>query len=422
MVVEVDEEGVVAGEGLPVGEQNKCRNRPMDSQNVDSPLANGVFTNEEGDNIVQPLSDGVFTNEEVDDIVPPPEIGMNFKTWGDVETMYKRYGKQQGFGVSRWKAANDSKGVRCRMTWTCECWGTRDIKKNKERRKISKEMGIGGSSVVEKPKVRKRKSKKCDCKAYLYAGVNVVSRFWEIRNVTLEHTGHTPIPSDSRLVKEYRMHHFTSNMRRRLLNDVEVGVPINQIHDSLARERDGLENMPITEKDMRHVADKERKLKLEEGDAMALMAYLDRMRRDNKDFYYSVRVDATAVLQDVFWVDARCKAAYEEFGDVVCFDTTYMTNDYELPFANFVGVNHHGQTILFGCALISHEDIETFSWVFRQWLLCMGDKAPGAILTDQAAAMIRPIAEIMPLTTHRWCIWHIMHKVPHKLGALSKFG
>ncbi|KAL2941567.1 Protein FAR1-RELATED SEQUENCE 5, partial [Bienertia sinuspersici] len=227
MVVEVDEEGVVSGEGLSIEIPE-----PMDSQNVDSPLLDGVFTNKEGDDIVPSLSDGVFTNEEVDDIVSPPEIGMNFKTWGD--------------------AANDSNGVRCRMTWTFECWGTRDIKKNKERQKISKEMGIKGSSVVEKPKVRKRKSKKCDCKAYLYDGVNVVSRFWEIRNVTLEHTGHTPIPSDSQLVKEYRMQHFTSNMRRRLLDDVEVGIPINPIHDSLARERDGLENMPVTEKDMRH--------------------------------------------------------------------------------------------------------------------------------------------------------------------------
>ncbi|KAL2893374.1 Protein FAR-RED IMPAIRED RESPONSE 1 [Bienertia sinuspersici] len=246
MVVEVDEEDVVGGEGLPMGEQNKRRNRPMDSQNVDSPLSDGVFTNEEGDDIVPPLSDGVFTNEEVDDIAPPPEISMNFKTWGDVETMYKR-----------------------------------DIKKNKERRKISKEMGIGGSSVVKKPKVRKRRSKKCDCKAYLYAGVNAVSRFWEIKNVTLEHTGHTPIP---------------------------IGVPINQIHDSLARERDGLENMPVNEKDMRHVADKERKLKLEEGDAMALIAY-DEIKKNLKRVVYN---SFTAKEFEVHWKEMIIKFGLEK--------------------------------------------------------------------------------------------------------------
>lgn len=38
----------------------------------------------------------------------------------------------------------------------------------------------------------------------------------------------------------------------------------------------------------------------------------------------------------------RSRAAWEDFGDVVCFDATYLTNEYELPFANFVGVNQHG--------------------------------------------------------------------------------
>ncbi|KAL2893171.1 Protein FAR1-RELATED SEQUENCE 5 [Bienertia sinuspersici] len=63
------------------------------------------------------------------------------------------------------------------------------------------------------------------------------------------------------------------------------------------------------------------------------------------------------------------RATYEEFNDVVCFNTTYLTNQYELPFANFVGVNLHGQTILLGCALISHETTEIFERVFRMSLL-----------------------------------------------------
>lgn len=86
----------------------------------------------------------------------------------------------------------------------------------------------------------------------------------------------------------------------------------------------------------------------------------------------------------------RSRVANEDFGDVVCFDATYLINEYELPFANFVGVNHHGQSILLGCALVSHEDSDTFGWVFRQWLSCMGNKQPRAILTDQVAAMRKP--------------------------------
>lgn len=35
---------------------------------------------------------------------------------------------------------------------------------------------------------------------------------------------------------------------------------------------------------------------------------------------------------------------YESFEDVVTFDTTQLTTKYNVPFAPFVGVNHHGQS------------------------------------------------------------------------------
>ncbi|XP_056690054.1 protein FAR1-RELATED SEQUENCE 5-like [Spinacia oleracea] len=123
------------------------------------------------------------------------------------------------------------------------------------------------------------------------------------------------------------------------------------------------------------------------------------------------------------WVDARSRAAYQYFGDVVCFDSTYLTNKYDLPFSNFVGVNHHGQTILLGCALLSHENAETFVWLFRAWLSCMGGKAPAAIMTYQDAAMRKEIRIVMPMphTRHRWCMWHIMQKFSRKLGSLTDY-
>lgn len=88
------------------------------------------------------------------------------------------------------------------------------------------------------------------------------------------------------------------------------------------------------------------------------------MQDDNSNFFYVMDLNEEGRLRNVFWADARSKAAYEEFGDVVTFDTTYLTNTYDMPFAPFVGVNHHGQSILLGCGLISHEDIETFTWLF----------------------------------------------------------
>jgi hypothetical protein len=78
---------------------------------------------------------------------------------------------------------------------------------------------------------------------------------------------------------------------------------------------------------------------------------------------------------------------YEYFGEVITFDTTYLTNKYDMPVAPFVGVNHHGQSILLGCALLSNEDTKTFTWLFKTWLECMHGHEPNAIITDQDRAM-----------------------------------
>lgn len=56
-------------------------------------------------------------------------------------------------------------------------------------------------------------------------------------------------------------------------------------------------------------------------------------------------VDDKSQLRNVFWADARSRGAYEYFGEAITFDTTYLTNKYDMPFAPFLGVNHHGQSI-----------------------------------------------------------------------------
>ncbi|KAF5475046.1 hypothetical protein F2P56_006893 [Juglans regia] len=141
----------------------------------------------------------------------------------------------------------------------------------------------------------------------------------------------------------------------------------------------------------------------------------------NDGFVYVIDVDEELRLRNVFWADARSRATYEYFGDVITFDTTYLTNRYGMPFAPFVGVNHHGQSILLGAGLISSEDTSTFVWLFQAWLECMDGRAPKAIITDQDRAMKAAIALVFPGTRHRYCLWHIMRKLPEKLGSHAAF-
>ncbi|XP_028120899.1 protein FAR-RED IMPAIRED RESPONSE 1-like [Camellia sinensis] len=119
--------------------------------------------------------------------------------------------------------------------------------------------------------------------------------------------------------------------------------------------------------------------------------------------------------------DAKSRVAYKAFGDVVSFDTTYLTNKYDMPFAPFVGVNHHGQSILFGCGLLCNENTETFVWLFKEWLNCMSAILLKAIITDQCRAMQNAIEIVFPQARHRWCLWHIMKKIPEKLIGYSQY-
>ncbi|XP_042973170.1 protein FAR1-RELATED SEQUENCE 5-like [Carya illinoinensis] len=96
-------------------------------------------------------------------------------------------------------------------------------------------------------------------------------------------------------------------------------------------------------------------------------------------------------LNNVFWANPYSKAAYEDFGDVVTFNTTYLTNRYGIPFAPFVGVNHHDGI------------------------------APRAIIIDQDRAMKNAIAIIFSQSRHRFCLWHILKKVPEKLSSYSAY-
>ncbi|XP_052197190.1 protein FAR1-RELATED SEQUENCE 5-like [Diospyros lotus] len=148
------------------------------------------------------------------------------------------------------------------------------------------------------------------------------------------------------------------------------------------------------------------------------IGFLVRKRNSKKgdDSVVNIDLDEEARLKIVFWADNRCREAYKEFGDVVTFDTTYLTNKYDMMFAPFVGVNHHDQSTLFGCGLVSNEDTKTFVWLFRTWLQCMHGQAPTGIITDQDRAMQNAIQIVFPNTKHRWCLWHILKKLPEKFG------
>ncbi|XP_056688444.1 protein FAR1-RELATED SEQUENCE 8-like [Spinacia oleracea] len=321
---------------------------------------------EVGDDFSTPKRTMVRTAFGEEKEVPQLKIGMVFHDWEEIEEQFKAYGRQ-GFAVVRRSGAYRSYSSQSKdgskelvkqkrnALWTCECFGQPD-RKRKEKAIVpfdSPLHEIVGSGI--------RKSKKCQCPVHVYASVNNLGQ-WVIRRAVMVHENHHPTPSKSRTIACFRKGFIKENPH--VVSQMKVcsksGMSVAQTFNLMATQRNGKALMPFSQKDINDVVAKERKARMKGGDANAMYEYFKMMKEDNPNFYFIYRQAPDGRLQDVLWVDARSRAAYEEFGDVVCFDTTYLTNQYKMPFANFVGVNHHGQSILLGCALVSHENSDTF--------------------------------------------------------------
>ncbi|PWA53154.1 Protein FAR1-RELATED SEQUENCE 6 [Artemisia annua] len=299
-----------------------------------------------------------------------PTVGLKFDSEEELYVFYQKYAYKCGFGVRK-----SSTKIRDSATYyTLGC--------------------ANGGVYVPKSSTKRvcKTTSKTDCKAKVCVIVYGDGRC-TISQVSLEHN-HELSPKKARFHRSHKK--MDSYSKRRLeLNDY-AGIPSNTNFHSLVVEANGYDNMSFGEKDCRNYIAQVRKLRLGSGDAEALQNYFVRMQRRSPNFFYVIDLDDDGRLKNVFWADARSRAAYDSFGDVVSFDTTYLTNQYSMPFAPFVGVNHHGQSILFGCGLLSYEDIHTYAWLFEQWLECMNGRPPKAIITDQCRSIQGVVAQIFP--------------------------
>ncbi|XP_004289552.1 PREDICTED: protein FAR1-RELATED SEQUENCE 8-like [Fragaria vesca subsp. vesca] len=222
---------------------------------------------------------------------------------------------------------------------------------------------------------------------------------YKLTTICLEHNHHL-CPEATRRIRQYRG--LDQHSKHRFSSNQDAGVrPSKNIH-AILTEKGGYANLGYTVKDAQNFINKRTTLKLQSGDADALHRYFIMMQKNNPEFFYSIDVDDEGRLRNVFWADARSRAACEDFGDVITFDTTCLTNKYDMPFAPFVGVNHHGQSILLGCGLLCDETTMSFIWLYEEWKKCMKGKSPNAIITDQCAAMKNAIVVVFPDAKHRW--------------------
>ncbi|CAN1156483.1 Protein FAR1-RELATED SEQUENCE 9 [Linum perenne] len=155
------------------------------------------------------------------------------------------------------------------------------------------------------------------------------------------------------------------------------------------------------------------------GGAQHVLDYLKRMQAERPAFFYAVQDhDEHSAGGIIFWADTFCRTNYSFFGDAVTFNTTYRTNHFRVPFASFTGLNHHGQPVLFGCALILDESDSSFVWLFQTWLRAMSGPQPVSLTTEPDRLMQLAVAQVFPETRHRYCKQGILQQTLEALSHL----
>ncbi|KAL6290824.1 hypothetical protein ACE6H2_008334 [Prunus campanulata] len=322
-------------------------------------------------------------------------LSREFSSHESAYKFYVQYGGERGFSVRKQHWRKNKLGIVTRVTYCCSKEGHRRYDKRREKVSYSQPISRVGCEAHMTCLLQKNGSFK-------------VTSFKGTHNHALIRT-----PMKHML----RINRCMSKAQKAHADDAEKsGIPIKATMELMSREVGGRENLGFLDKDYRNYIHKKRKTNMEKGDAGAILQYFQKVQLDDSSFFYAMQLDEDDMITNIFWADSRSISDYRLFGDVVCFDTTYRTNEYGRPFAPFVGVNHHKQTIVFGAALLYDETAKSFKWLFETFLSAMSEKQPKTILTDQSAAMASAILEVFPETSHRLCVWHIYQNAAKNLS------
>ncbi|XP_058071015.1 protein FAR1-RELATED SEQUENCE 5-like [Magnolia sinica] len=337
---------------------------------------------------------------EVEEGLKPIVEKTTFSSVDAAFNFYNHYAKKAGFSVRRGSNKYNKSQEEIWKMFVCSKEGTTDNKVQMKYGVVKRRRSITRESCKARMTIKKEGG-----------GPNyIVKKFVE------EHSHELATPRKKHLL---RSHREVCNAQKNLENTfTQTGIGISQTMNVLAIESGGYENIGCIEQDVRNY-ERDKRKETKDHDAQLLYEHFSEMKELDPSFTYNVKVDVEGRLTHCFWADPISRKAYHHFGDVIVFDTTYNTNHYELIFAPFTGVNHHGQSIILGCGFIHNETTESFIWLFEKWCEAMLGDPPKAIITDQDPAMTKAIAIVFPNAFHRYCIWHILQKVPEKLGHIA---
>lgn len=341
-------------------------------------------------------SHGFLTSNGEPDL--EPYEGMEFDSEQAARIFYNSYARRVGFStrVSVYQRSRRDGSIICRQI-VCSREGFR-------------------REGAENRSKRQRTITRVGCKAQMTVKKQSSGK-WAVSKLVKEHN-HELVPPDK--VHCLRSHRHVSGPARSLIDTLQAaGMGPSGVMSVLIKESGGINNVGFTKVDCQNYMSSSRQRTLGSG-GQIIFDYLKRMQAEDPRFFYAVQGDFDNSTGNIFWADANSRMNYNYFGETVTFDTTYRMNRYRVPFAPFTGWNHHGQPVLFGCALLLNESESSFVWLFQTWLEAMSGRHPISITTDQDRIIRAAVVQVFPGTRHRFCKWNVFREAQEKLSDVNR--
>ncbi|XP_057418215.1 protein FAR1-RELATED SEQUENCE 5-like [Lotus japonicus] len=348
--------------------------------------------------------DDVVNNEEGQQqckLVPELSIDeireLEFLSEQDAIEFYQHYAQFKGFGVRKDDVRRDAKGNVISRQLVCNREGERH---EKHLKKVSR---------VKEAKPITRVS----CQAKFRVRLEAKSKKWRVYYFEPEHNHDLTLAQQVHLISAFR--ELTNGDKAQVDTLKLYGVRSCNIMGLLMGQKGGHDSVDFLKKDLYNHVDKNKRISSGAGDVAGSLNYFTRKGEKDSMFYFRFTRTSNDNLEKLFWCDGTSRLDYQAFGDVVVFDSTYKKNKYNKPVVIFSGYNHHKETAIFACALVSDETVDTYRWVLQRLDEAMFGKHPKAFVTDGDKAMREAIKVVFPNSTHRLCGWHIQQNAVKKI-------
>ncbi|KAL4341367.1 hypothetical protein GQ457_08G024570 [Hibiscus cannabinus] len=247
------------------------------------------------------------------------------------------------------------------------------------------------------------------CEARIKFKFDEEYQYWKVEKFHAEHNHEMVKPTQVPYMRSFRKINELDEIKIKSMHN--SGIAPNRMMRNFVNEAGSSKNVGFISKDLYNFLDRIKREEVKDGDAETMMAYLYGKKESDPFFFVRHTRDEYGNLEKLFWCDGISRTDYKEFGHVLAFDTTYKCNAYNKPFVVLVGVNHHRNTVLFGCALVVHEKEDTYIWVLQQLIAAGDGYKPLTVITDRDKAMANAISQVLPEAKHRLCLWHIMRNL-----------